>query len=132
MSAPLPAGRIVGVVPWLPWPLSAWRWWTEPVRAERLAALRIGLAACLLLDILLTYLPGVFTFYSHDSLGDPAIYGWLAGSPRLSWSLLRGFGDPLLSFLALAGWVAASGWMVVDLGTRTLRGQARASTTRCA
>ena len=37
--------RFVGVDPWLPWPLSAWRWWTEPVAAERLAALRIGLAS---------------------------------------------------------------------------------------
>ena len=29
----------VGVNPWLPWPLSGWRWWTAPIRAERLAVL---------------------------------------------------------------------------------------------
>ncbi len=63
MSEVSTTSRVVGVVPWLPWPLSAWRWWTEPVRAERLAALRIGLALCLLLDIVLTYLPGVGTFF---------------------------------------------------------------------
>src|ERR1700686_3715834 len=45
-----PGREIVGVVPWLPWPLSAWGWWTEPVRAERLALLRIGVALCLIAD----------------------------------------------------------------------------------
>jgi uncharacterized membrane protein YphA (DoxX/SURF4 family) len=117
------SARVVGVVPWLPWPLSAWPWWTEPVRAERLAALRIGLAFCLLLDILLTYHPGVFTYFSPDALGDPTVYGWLKDSPRLTWSLLHGFGDPLLSFLALAGWVALTVWMVIDLSTRLFRGR---------
>lgn len=116
------ASRVVGVVPWLPWPLSAWRWWTAPVRAERLAALRIGVAFCLLLDIVLTYLPGVFTYYSHGLLGDPAIHRWLADSPRLSWSLLHGVGDPLLSFMALAVWFAVTSWIIVDLGTRALHG----------
>src|SRR5438270_10704378 len=91
------ASRVVGVVPWLPWPLSAWRWWTAPVRAERLAALRIGLAFCLLLDIVLTYLPEVFTYFGPGALGDVAIHGHLAAAPRLSWSLLRGVGDPQLS-----------------------------------
>ena len=33
---------VVGLKPWLPWPLSRSPWWTEPVRAERLAVLRIG------------------------------------------------------------------------------------------
>ena len=45
-------GAVDGWSPWLPWPLSRWRWWTEPVRAERLAALRIGLGVALLLDLL--------------------------------------------------------------------------------
>src|SRR5205823_3952047 len=34
--------QVVGLKPWFPWPLSRWRWLNEPVRAERLAALRIG------------------------------------------------------------------------------------------
>jgi uncharacterized membrane protein YphA (DoxX/SURF4 family) len=122
MSAASGASRVVGVVPWLPWPLSAWRWWTEPVRAERLAALRIGLAGCLLLDILVTYLPNVHTFFGDDALGSRAVFGWLTHSPRLSWSLLRGFGDPLISFLALTGWIIATLWIVTDLVARLLRG----------
>jgi hypothetical protein len=122
MSETAPSIRIAGLVPWLPWPLSAWRWWTEPVGAERLAALRIGLAGFLLLDILLTYLPGVFTFFGHDALGDPAVFGWRAGAPRLSWSLLRGFGDPLLSFLSLTGWAATTLWIFADLVTRAVKG----------
>ena len=31
-----------GLFPWLPWPLRAMPAWTVPVRAERLAVLRIG------------------------------------------------------------------------------------------
>jgi uncharacterized membrane protein YphA (DoxX/SURF4 family) len=122
MNAPLPASRVAGVVPWLPWPLSAWRWWTVPVRAERLAALRIGLAFCLLLDILLTYLQGMTTFFGRGALGDPSVHSWLADAPRLSWSVLRGVGDPLLSFLAVLVWIGTSTWIVIDLGTRMLRG----------
>ena len=34
--------NVVGLQPWLPWPLKTWPWWTQPVRAERLAVLRIG------------------------------------------------------------------------------------------
>src|SRR5438552_1888456 len=76
MNAPTEESRIVGVVPWLPWPLSAWPWWTAPVRAERLAALRIALAGFLLLDILFTYLPDLFTYFAAGSLGDPSLFAW--------------------------------------------------------
>jgi hypothetical protein len=123
MNEAEPQSRVVGVVPWLPWPLSAWRWWTAPVRGERLAALRIGLAACLLLDLLVTYLPGLLRYYGPDALGGPEHFGWLTGSPRLTWSLLRGFADPLTSFLALAGWALVTLWILFDLGTRLLRGE---------
>lgn len=122
MSPAQPAGRVVGVVPWLPWPLSAWRWWTAPVRAERLAALRIGLAGCLLLDIFLTYVPQVYTFFSNDQLGDPAVFGWLYAAPRMTFSLLRGVGDPLVSFLALVVWLGTTFWIFTDLLTRAVRG----------
>src|SRR5437588_7813317 len=114
--------NVAGLEPWLPWPLSAWRWWTEPVRAERLAALRIGLAALLLLDVLFTYLPAVFDYFGPGTLGDPVIYAWRVGAPRLSWSLLRGVGDPLLSFLAMTLWGVTTLWILADLGTRALQG----------
>ena len=122
MNAPSQESRIVGVIPWLPWPISAWKWWTTPVRAERLAALRIALAGVLLLDILCTYAPDLFTYFAPDSLGDPSLFAWRTDPPRLTWSLLRGVGDPLLSFLALAGWVGTSCWIVIDLVTRILHG----------
>ena len=60
---------VVGLTPWLPWPLSRWPSWTEPVRAERLAAMRIALAGFLLLDQFLTYLPNLESFFGRDSLG---------------------------------------------------------------
>ena len=48
---------VTGVNPWLPWPLPRWPWWTRPVRAERLAALRVGVGLVLLIDVLGHYLP---------------------------------------------------------------------------
>src|SRR5207244_9892411 len=85
--------QVVGIVPWLPWPLSAWSWWTAPVRAERLALLRIGTALALLADLLINYVPETLAFYGADALGDPAIHGWYFRPPRMTWSLLRGVGD---------------------------------------
>src|SRR5262249_40384571 len=77
---------VVGLSPWLPWPLSARRWWPEPVRAERLAALRIGLAAVLLLDVLFSHLPHVHDFFGPNSLSGPEPDAWLAAAPRWYWS----------------------------------------------
>jgi hypothetical protein len=113
--------RVVGVEPWLPWPLSASPWWTRPVPAERLAALRIGLAGCLLLDILLTYAPHLDTFYGPGAWGDPAIFAWRAEPPRLNWSLLRGVGDATNSLLALVVWLVAGAWIAFILCTRPPR-----------
>jgi hypothetical protein len=110
------------VVPWLPWPLSQWPSWTEPVRAERLAALRIAVAGFLLIDILTTYLPNLETFFGPNALGDPTLFAWRTGAPRLTWSLLRGVGDPLTSFLALTGWALTSCWIAYDLIHRIFRG----------
>jgi hypothetical protein len=66
--------EFAGVNPWLPWPFNRSPWWTQPVRAERLAALRIGLAAVLLLDLLVTYLPRAADFFGPDSLGSPGTF----------------------------------------------------------
>jgi uncharacterized membrane protein YphA (DoxX/SURF4 family) len=61
-------GTVVGLKPWLPPPLSRQKWWTEPVPAQRLAALRIGVGFVLLLDVSGTYLPRVHDFFGPDSL----------------------------------------------------------------
>jgi hypothetical protein len=109
-----PESKLVGLVPWLPWPLSAWRWWTEPVRAENLAVLRIGVTLCMLIDVALTYAPAVNVFFGPGHLGDPEWFAWLRNSPRLSWSLLHGVGDPLLSLLAFMACLASTGWLLFD------------------
>ncbi len=108
------SGRIVGVHPWLPWPLSGWRWWTVPVRAERLAVLRLAVGLLLFVDILYSYLPHVRDFFGPDSLGTPEMFAYLARAPKWNWSLLRGFQDPLLTSLAQAAWFVST--VVVLLG----------------
>src|SRR5262245_19288017 len=100
------SGRVAGLEPWLPWPLSRWRWWTEPVRAERLAALRIGVAVCLLLDLAFSYFPSYRALYGTDSLSPPELTRSLfEGGWR--WSLLRGVGDPAMLQAALVMWAVA-------------------------
>jgi hypothetical protein len=90
----------------------------QPVRAERLAALRIGMAGCLLIDILTSYRAGLHDFFGQGGLGGAQTFAYYGEAPRLNWSLLRGFGDSLLSALALTIWTALTLWLVVDFLTR--------------
>ncbi len=88
-----PDARVLGLKPWFVWPLSRWRWLTKPVRAERLAALRIGLALVMLLDVLLTLFLPSGDLFGPDSLGEPHVFSWRylehkKESPK-RWSLLR-------------------------------------------
>src|SRR5688572_13679123 len=106
--------RLVGLEPWLPWPLSAWRWWTEPVPAERLAALRIGLALVLIVDICTTYWPNLDTFFLDGGPGGSAVTQWWSQSPRWTWSVLRGLGDPLLATLILLVWLGTTLAIVLE------------------
>ena len=103
-----PARNVVGIEPWLPWPLSAWSWWSEPLRAERLALLRIGLALCLLIDIALSYAPRTLVYFATGSLGDPGIHDWRFRAPRMTWSLLRGVGDDVIVYLSLTVLIATT------------------------
>src|SRR5260370_29213680 len=92
----------VGLRPWLPWPLCDSPWWTQPVRAERLAALRIGVAIMLLVDVFTLYLPHADAFFGRDSLGSPAVFAPSALSLR--WSLLRCVESPAAVTGALVFW----------------------------
>ena len=112
-------GIVVGWKPWFPWPLCRSRWWTEPVRAERLAAMRIGLAGFLLLDIFLTYLPNLEVFFGGNSLGDPSIFEFYTSAPFWRWSLLKGIENPAILQAALWLWVAATFCLLIGLFTRS-------------
>ncbi len=98
--------KIIGITPWLPWPLTRWTWWTEPVHAERLAALRIGFACVLLLDVLTTYFPMANEFFGRGSLGSPEVFA-PGPSTWYRWSLLNGVNDPRIYHGALALWAVA-------------------------
>jgi len=103
---------VVGLTPWLPWPLSRCAWWTEPVRAERLAALRIGLAAVLLVDVLVQYLPHYADFFGAGSLGSPEVFAG-RNTGHWHWSLLRSFEDSRLFLPILLIWAAAAVLLLV-------------------
>jgi hypothetical protein len=113
--------RVVGLEPWLPWPLRAWSWWAQPVRAERLAVLRIAMAGCLLVDVLTSYRFGL-DFFAPDGLGGSKTFAYYADAPKLNWSLLRGFNDPILGALALVTWFVLTAWFALDFwGKRATR-----------
>jgi hypothetical protein len=104
---------IVGVRPWLPEPLDRWRWLTEPVRAERLAALRIGAGAVLLFDILVTYLPFVRDYYGPGGLAWPDVFASRFESPYWHWSILRVLPEAWGPPAALAVWALAAAALLV-------------------
>ena len=110
---------VVGLKPWLPWPLSRSSWWTEPVRAERLAILRIGVASALLFDVLFTYWPHRHDFFGRDSLGSPELFAWMTQAPSWRWSLLRGVAEPWVLQAALVAWVVATVFLALGFCTRT-------------
>ena len=106
--------KVVGLTPWYPWPLSRYTWWTEPVRAERLAAFRIGVALVLLCDILSTYLPRVHDFFGQNGLGSPDVFA--AEDSRLNWTMLASIRDPDTMKYVLFLWAGAAlflllGWV---------------------
>jgi hypothetical protein len=108
---------VVGVQPWLPWPLHGRRWWTEPVRAERLAALRIGIAAVLLLDILLNYLPHAADFFAADGLGATDTFAAWRTWPHLNWSLLFG-DDPMVMRWYVTAWGVSAACLLMGFASR--------------
>jgi hypothetical protein len=116
--------QVVGIRPWLPWPLSAWSWWQTPVRAERLALLRIGVGLVLLVDVLCLYAPDTLDYFGRDGLGDPGIFDWRfkwsQDPPRLVWSLLRGVGDSATQSIGLSLWLLASLWILGNSLARLL------------
>jgi hypothetical protein len=97
---------VVGTRPCLPAFVSDWL--TAPVRAERLAALRIGFAAVLLFDVLVTYLPFLSDYYGPGSLSWPDVFAGRFESPYWHWSILRWLPESWGPPVALAAWASAA------------------------
>jgi hypothetical protein len=112
MSHPI----VVGLKPWLPRFLARWPSWTTPVRAERLAILRIGVAAVLLLDILANYLPHLTDLYGLNSLGESQVL-W-QDRPATFWSLLGWVENPAVLHAAAIAWAVAAVLLLLGLCSR--------------
>jgi hypothetical protein len=110
--------RIVGLQPWLPWPLGEMRWWTEPVRAERLAALRIGVGAVLLADVLGHYLPFAHVFLGPGSLGGGEVFPVEGAEHIYQWSLVRDLGPSWLVPAVLWLWAGSGLCLLLGLESR--------------
>jgi hypothetical protein len=87
MSSTTVSPSAVGVKPILPSWLASSEWWTKPVRAEGLAALRIGVGLVLLLDMLVTYAPHWQLFFGPQGLGTAAVFGTRFGPDHAYFSL---------------------------------------------
>jgi uncharacterized membrane protein YphA (DoxX/SURF4 family) len=116
---------IVGKQPWLPPPLATSKWWTVPVAAERLAAVRIGVGLTLVGDVLGTYLPrsgdlfGAGSVTQASDVPSPAsLVHRLLLSPLADaqlWQallLLWALSGVLLAAGVLTRWAAAFAWYV--------------------
>jgi hypothetical protein len=109
---------VVGLEPRLPWLLHSMAWWTAPVRAERLAALRIGVAAALLIDILGCYLPYLDAFLGPHSLGAPEVFAASGADGIFRWSVFRWSSDPRVTHLLFFAWGASSLLLLLGFYTR--------------
>ncbi|MCS6864918.1 MAG: HTTM domain-containing protein [Gemmataceae bacterium] len=103
----------VGIQPWFPWPLSRWRWWTEAIPAERVAALRIATALVLLFDLLFTYWPHFHTLFSPEALGGRDLFAGKFRSDHYFWSVLRWLPDTGGPVVVLAVWTASAVGLLV-------------------
>jgi hypothetical protein len=110
-------GQVIGLKPWFPWPLSRWRWLNEPVRAERLAALRIGVAVLTVLDVLLTFLPISADIAGRDGIMNPTLLAEHFNRSQ-RWSLLAQVSEPGEVRLVLSVWAGTALLLAVGLFSR--------------
>src|SRR6266699_3578951 len=107
-------GQVIGLKPWFPWPLSRWRWLNEPVRAERLAALRIGIAVLTVLDVLLTLLPISADIAGRDSIMTPGLLEQRFKNTQ-RWSLLLDADEPNEVRFLLCVWAGSAFLLALGL-----------------
>lgn len=109
--------HVVGIAPRFPEPLASSKWWTTPVRAERLAALRIAVGAAVVFDILCSYWPERAALFGAGSLGSPEVFAGRFRAPFWNWSLLAGVEQPAIFSAALVVWGVAA--LCLTLGVRS-------------
>lgn len=101
---------------WTPWQ----RFWHEPVRAERLALVRVAFAFFLLLDLLLQYWPHFEMFYGPEGVAPVGLHDeWLLSVWR--WTILL-FNTDHLPTVAVLFWlrVACTAALLVGFYTRLM------------
>ena len=91
------------------WVQSAWtRFWHVPVRAERLALLRIMLGVFLLADQLCQYLPYLANFYGPHGTNPDGLNDWYA-LKQWYWTILFFHTDNLtVIYSVFALWMAVT------------------------
>lgn len=99
---------VVGLKPWFPGALGRWKWLTDPIPAERAAALRIATAVTVLLDILLTYLPHFTVLFSPSELGGRDLYAWRFRDGHYFWSVLRVLPEAWGPHAVMGVWIVSS------------------------
>ncbi len=95
------------------WPFSRWRWLTDPIPAERLAAVRIATAVALLIDLLFGCLPSFHLLFTADGLGGRDAYPIRFRDGTLYWSLLKWLPDAWGPHALMGIWIAAAVAMLV-------------------
>lgn len=105
--------RFLGLKPWFPGRLGRWTWLSEPIPAERVAALRIATAAVLIVDILLEYMPCFSIAFSPDALGGRELYAPRFRDGHYFWSVLRWLPDSWGPAALLAVWLGSAAALLV-------------------
>jgi hypothetical protein len=99
---------VVGTRPWLPAMLRSWSWLNDPVPAERLAALRIGIGLVLFFDVLLTYCPFRYDYFGPGSLAEPDVFRGHFAGPSWAWSVIRWWPGFFTPNMICGIWLAAA------------------------
>ncbi|HUR55998.1 MAG TPA: HTTM domain-containing protein [Gemmataceae bacterium] len=100
--------RFVGIQPRFPGFLARWKWLTEPIAAERMAALRIAAALALLLDIFVGCLPSFSLLFTADGLAGREAYPWRFREGHHYWSVLRWLPDAWGPHALMGVWIVAA------------------------
>jgi len=109
---------VTATPPGLPTAESPWvRFWHRPVRAERLALMRIMLAAALLGDQLLQFLPNLDEFYGPNGTGAAGIFDdYQLKMWRVTYFF---FGTDNLAILYPVAWLWVAATVALLLGWKT-------------